>query len=197
MKNNGIILAQGYKHIIIAFIIAMIIKLLISSFLGNIALIVTLFIVFAYRNPNRYIHENSYNILSPIDAVVTAIDYQDGKKNIYCKVNFCNTHIVRAPQDGEINVEKYQHGLNLNPNSYKSSLLNEQIIFKFDSLKLKLISGICNPKIQYLKKIKVTQGENFALFFDGIAIISVDENKEIFVKIGDKIKSGQTMICKK
>ena len=196
-NSNSIILTQGYKPIVIVFIIAMIIKLFFSSFLGNIGLLATLFTIYVYRDPNIYIFTNSNNILSPIDGVITAIDYQDGKKNIYCKINICDTHVVRAPQDGELKIEKYQHGLNLSPNSYKGGLLNEQITFKFDSIKLKLISGMCNPKIQYLKKIKVDQGENFALFFDGMAVIAVDKDKEIFVKIGDKLKSGQTMICKK
>ena len=194
MNNNSIILNSGYKYIAITFVIAIILTTLDLDTLGAIAFIITLVIGFAYSNPNRDILKDEDSILSPIDGVVTAIDKVGGKQKIYCKINLCDTPTVRAPIDSTLKIKKYQNGLNLNPNSYKASILNEQITFKFKDLKLKLISGLCSPKIEFSKKHKVKQGEGIAVFIDGIAIITIKETKKLSINIGDKLKAGQTKI---
>ena len=140
MNNNGIILTQGYKYLISILIISLIFKLLISDILANLGFIIFLFVAFIYRNPHRQIFANKNSLLSPIDGTVTAIDFKDGKQIIYCKVTACNIAVVRSPENSSLKIKNYQNGLNLNPNSYKASILNEQVSFKFDTMKLKLIS---------------------------------------------------------
>jgi phosphatidylserine decarboxylase len=196
MTNSDIILKQGYKPIIISLVIAIILEIFISSFLSNIVLFCTLAIAFVYRNPNRHIFANKRNILSPVDGKVMAIDNIHGKQKIYCKVNPCNTHIVRAPSSGTFKIKKYQYGLNLNPNSYKANMLNEQIIVKFDNLKLKFISGICNPTIEFINKKYANQGDSLGLFIDGIVIITIKNKNNLLINIGDKLTAGQTTIFK-
>ncbi len=195
--NKNIILEQGYKPIIISLVITITLWLFISSFFGNIALFITLFIAFIYRNPSRHIFRNSQSVLAPIDSTIEAIDIVDGKQKIYCKVNLCNTHTLRAPSDGELKIKKYQHGLNLNPNTPKASLLNEQMVLKINNLKIKLISGICNSNINYLENKKVYQGEEIGLFLDGIVTIYVNSEYQLLVNIGDKLTSGQTILFRK
>ncbi len=197
MINSNILLEEGYKPLFLLIILAILLELFISSFLTNIVLFLVLFVAFIYRNPVRHIFSNSKSILSPIDGKVIAIDYIHGKKKIYCKVNLCNTHVVRAPESGKIKIKRYQHGLNLNPNSYKANILNEQIVIKFNHLKLKLISGICNQNIKCIDKLEVKQGEDIGLFLDGIAILTVKKESALMVNIGDKLTAAQTIIFKK
>ena len=197
MTNSDLILKQGYKPIIISLVIVLLLQLFISSFLSNIVLVITLFLVFIYRNPSRHIFENSKSVLAPIDGKVMSIDYVNGKQKIYCKVSLCNTHILRAPQSGNIKVKKYQHGLNLNPNSYKANVLNEQITLKFNHIKLKLISGICNTNIIEIEDKTVCQGEDMGIFLDGIVEMTIKDDYKLLVKIGDKLTSGQTIIFKR
>ncbi|MEA3497438.1 MAG: hypothetical protein U9R16_00130 [Campylobacterota bacterium] len=197
MNSNEVILAQGYKYIVSTLIVAIILSLLDFNILGTILFILTAFIAFTYRNPHRQVFANSNNVLSPIDGTVTAIDLKNGKQIIYCKVTPCDTAVVRAPIDSSLKIESYQNGLNLNPNSYKANLLNEQITFIFDNIKLKLISGLCNPKIKHTDSKNIKQGDSIALFIDGLAIITIQENQNLLVKIGDKLKSAQTIIYSK
>ena len=194
MNNNSIILNSGYKYIAITFVIAIILTILDLDTLGAIAFIITLVIGFAYSNPNRDILKDEDSILSPIDGVVTAIDKVGGKQKIYCKINLCDTPTVRAPIDSTLKIKKYQNGLNLNPNSYKAKLLNEQVTFLFNSLKLTLISDICNPKIEYTKQTNVSQGDRVAVFVDGLAILTLDKDIKSSVNIGDKLISGQSIV---
>ena len=197
MNNSGIILTQGYKYIIAIFIVAIITSLLDLEVISTILYIATLFTLFVFRNPNRIIFKNESSVLSPIDGKVSAIDIVDGKKKIYCKITPCDTHVVRSPIDSIIKIKNYKNGLNLNPNSYKGSILNENITFKFSNLKLKLISGICNPKIKYTKDTNILQGEPIAIFIDGLAIITVKDSIELDITIGDKLTAGQSVLFSK
>lgn len=197
MKSSSLILTQGYKYIIAIFIIAIITSLLDFDVVSAILYLLTFFTLFIYRNPNRVIFKNENAILSPVDGKVSAIDIVDGKKIIYCKVTPCDTHIVRSPSDTTIEIKSYKNGLNLNPNSYKASLLNDQIVFKLSNLELKLISGICNPKIDYTEDKNVLQGEPIAVFIDGLAVITVENSIQLDVSIGDKLTAGQSVLFSK
>lgn len=198
MKNK-IILEEGYKPVIIALVLSIVVDLLISDALGDIGLLITLFILFVYRNPSRHIFENSSSVLAPVDGVVTAIDNIDGKQKIYVKVNLCNIHVVRAPLSGEYKIKNTQNGLNLNPNSYKANLLNEQSTLKFknEQLSIKFLSGICNGKIDFKNSSTVSQGEELGLFLDGNVIITVKNENNLLIKMGDKLKAGQSLLFKK
>ena len=197
MKNNNKILEEGYRNIGISFGISLFLLLFISDCLGYIGLLISLFIVFVYRNSKKHIFINSQNILAPIDATVTAIDTVNGKTKVYCKVNLCNNHIFRAPQDSEMKIKKYKRGLNLNPNSHKASMYNEQITLKFDDMKVKLISGLCNNRIKKMNDSTVVQGDKLAVFLDGLVVITFAAENKYLVSIGDKLSSGQTVLFKK
>lgn len=197
MKKNKIILAEGYKNIAIVFGVSIILSLFISDCLATIGFILGAFLLWVYRDNYRHIFSNTQSVLAPIDSVVTAIDTVDGKYKIYCKVGLLNNHILRAPIAGEVKVKKHRKGLNLNTNSYKASLYNEQIVLKFDDVKLKLISGLCNMKMKYIKETSVLQGDKISVFLDGMVIITVPKSEKLLINIGDKLTSGQTILFKK
>ena len=197
MKKNKLILSEGYKTITITFVIAVALMLFISDCLGYIGILIGLALLFIYRDSSRHIFNNTTSVLAPIDSTVSAIDHANGKYKIYCKVNLCNNHIFRAPVDGEVKVKKYRRGLNLNPNSYKASLYNEQTVLKFSDLKIKLISGLCNHKMKRVKECNVSQGDKISVFLDGLVIITVPSNYDLSIKIGDKLTSGQSILFKK
>jgi phosphatidylserine decarboxylase len=198
MNNHGIILQQGYKRVLIAAIIAIFFLVVGCDFMSWVTVFITLFMLFIYRNPNRHIYMNGNKILSPVDGKIEAIDYIDDKVKIYCKVDLLGVHNVKAPIAGKLSIDKFQHGLNLNPNSYKANKLNEQIEFIISddqrSIGLSLISGICNNSLDYLEKSNVEQGDNISLMVDGNAILSIKNNGNLDIKIGDKIVAGQTSI---
>ena len=193
MKNSGVLLSQGYKYIIASFVISLVL-LFICDFLGTIGFIFTAFIAYSFRDSSRPIFKNKEVILAPVDGTVIAVDFIDGKQKIYCKTTGCNTAVVRAPIDSNIEKVSYKNGLNLNPNSYKAKLLNEQVTFIFNSLELTLVSGICNPKIKYTKQTSVLQGDRVAVFVEGLAILTLDKDIKSSVNIGDKLISGQSTV---
>ena len=194
---NNFINPQGVKPISISIISALFLSIFISSTLGNIGFIITAFLVYIYRDTNSHIvFHNKNNILSPVDGKIFAIDNIDGKQKIYIKVSLCNGHNIKAPQDSEYKVKNYKCGLNLNPNSYKGNLLNEQVSFKFDNLKFKLISGICNSKIHFTPSSKISQGDSMGLFLQGNVVVTVKKEHQLEVEIGQKLVAGQSILFK-
>jgi phosphatidylserine decarboxylase len=196
------LLKKGYKPVAIALFASFIFYLIDFEFFSLLAFIVAIVSVYVFRNSSRHIFENSAHILSPIDGKVIAIDKCDDKTKIYIQKSFLGESSVRAPFEGNIEVEKYQHGVNLDPNSYKANLLNEQIKFKLTlkenedkSIKIKLISGFFNPSIDNIKHENVVQGEGLGVFAHGIVVLTIKENN-MDININDSVKSGQTVISR-
>jgi len=197
MKKSKLILPEGYKNIGITFAVAIFLMLFVSDCLAYIGIIIGISLLYIYRDSYRHIFKNTQSVLAPIDSTVTAIDDVNGKYKIYCKVSLCNNHILRAPIDGEIKVKKYQRGLNLNPNSFKASLYNEQTVLKFSDIKIKLISGLCNHKMKKVKECNVSQGDKISVFLDGLVIITIPKEHNLLINVGDKLTSGQSILFKK
>lgn len=197
MKKNNLILSEGYRTITITFVIAIVVMLFIYDCLGYIGILIGLALLFIYRDTYRHIFKNTDSVLAPIDATVSAIDHANGKYKIYCKVGLLDNHVLRAPIDADVKVKKYRRGLNLNPNSYKASLYNEQIVLKFSDIKIKLISGLCNHKMKRVKEITVSQGDKISVFLDGLVVITIPSQYDLNIKIGDKLTSGQSILFKK
>ncbi len=194
---NKILLQEGYKPVAFTFIISIVLLLFISDFLGYLGIVITIVLLFIYRDSKRYIFKNTQSVLAPIDGTIIAIDEVKGKFKIYCKVGLLNNHILRAPIDGEVKVKKHQKGLNLNPDTYRATLYNEQIVLKFSDIKVKLISGLCNPKMKRIKECQVLQGDKISVFLDGLVIITIPKGSNIMVKIGEKLTSGQSILFKR
>ena len=190
-KNNQIIFKEGYFKIAIALAIAIFLNLFICDFLSYIAFLITALIVYIYRDPNRHIYRNSKSILSPVDGKIEVIDYIDGKQKIYIKVSLCDSHKVISPVSGQLEIKECKHGLNLNPNSYKAKILNEQSIIRIDDLEITFISGKCNTQINFINNKIVEQGEELGVFLDGVVILTLKDRKKLKLQSGDKIKYGE------
>jgi len=197
MKKNSLILPEGYRKIVTVFIVSFFLLFFVYDCFGYWGMLLGFFLMYAYRNTYRHIHQNTDSVLAPIDSTVTAIDKVNGKYKIYCKVSLCNNHVFRAPVKSELKMKKYKCGLNLNPNTYKASLYNEQIVLKFDDIKIKLLSGVYNHKMKRFKEVEVSQGDSLGVFLNGIVVITVASSNNLLVDIGDKLTSGQTVLFKK
>ena len=197
MSNNFIIAKEGFKSIILTFLISIVFSLFISDFLGNLGFLFTLMLLFIYKNPERDTKRDDSEILSIADGRIDTIDFHDKKTDIYINVSICNTHILRAPSDGSFKITKQINGLNLNPNSYKAQNLNSSVTLKFNKFKINLLSGICGSKIYIDNCEHKIKGDRIGLFLNGIIKITLKntDNIKLNVKIGDKVRAGETVIA--
>jgi len=193
---NNFIIPQGLKPISLIFVLTLLSgTIFYNETIFMFLVIVTLILAFVYRQSNRIIIRNDLEILSISDGIIQAIDKQKTTTTVYIKVSICNTHTLRAPIDGTITPISLRHGTNLNPNSFKSYKLNSMLEFKISNINFNLLSGICNSEIVPIEG-SVIKGDSLGVFLDGIIKITF-KNKDIKlnVNIGEKVKSGKTIIA--
>ena len=195
-KNNFLILSQGYNLILSILVLSVISDLFVSDTLSCIGYTFVVILLFIYRSPSRNNFSNNNNFFSPVDGKVIAIDKTKNKQKIYIKVSLCNTHLVTAPSNSKMVIHKIKNGLNLPCNTYKAKKFNNQITLKFDNIKVKFISGICNSNINFINPIELKLGDEIGLFMQGLVIIELPLNTNIEVNLNDKVYSNQTLLTK-
>lgn len=195
MENINILAKEGYKSIIIALSSALILDFIFGfDCLSIILYIVTIALIFMYRNPERTVHTNQNEFLSPVDGSVNSIDIKDEKKYIYIDVSLCNVHLLRSPIDADLKVKDHIKGLNLPAFKYKAKKLNERMTLDFGKLKVKLLSGLFNTELKFKDMDHLSKGERIGAFLNGTVMIELENDEKLFVKIGDKVKAGETVL---
>ena len=130
---------EGYKFLVI-FTVATIILYLISSFLGLIGLVLTIWCYYFFRDPDRYpINDDDY-LVSPADGVVLQVKESNGPKELslenktFTKVsifmNVFDCHVNRTPCSGKISQILYKSGKFFNASLDKASEDNERNYYK-------------------------------------------------------------------
>ena len=135
---------EGYKFLVI-FTVATIILYLISSFLGLIGLVLTIWCYYFFRDPERYsINDDDY-LVSPADGLVLQVQENDGPKELnlenkkFTKVsifmNVFDCHVNRSPCAGKVSEILYKPGKFLNASLDKASEDNERNYYKITNSK--------------------------------------------------------------
>ena len=76
---------EGYKFLVIAVFIT-IILIVFSSFLGTIGLLLTVWVYYFFRDPERVIIEDDNYLVSPADGEVIKVEEVDGPKEVGLKI---------------------------------------------------------------------------------------------------------------
>ena len=135
---------EGYKFLAISILITFIV-LFFSKFLGFILILISVWVYYFFRDPERFsINDESY-LVSPADGLITDISEKSGPEELrlenttYTKVsvfmNVFNCHVNRIPTAGTIEEIYYKPGKFLNASLDKASEENERNYFKLKSKK--------------------------------------------------------------
>ncbi len=205
---------EGIKFIII-FAVATIILALMSNTLGLIGLVLTLWCIFFFRDPQRVISQEVGAIISPADGVVTFIDkgvvapqdlgYGEKKFNkISVFLNVFNVHVNRVPVSGVVTKVSYKAGKFLSANVAEASSENERnsVVVKTekgDEIIFVQVAGLVARRIvsEIKEGQKVQAGDRYGIIrFGSRADIYLPENVEIKTLIGQTMIGGETIIAK-
>ena len=102
---------EGYKFIVIAVFIT-IIFLIINNFLGLIGILLTVWVYYFFRDPERTIIGDDSYLVSPADGEVIKVEEVDGPKELGLEnkkfkkisifMNVFDCHVNRSPCSGKI-----------------------------------------------------------------------------------------------
>ena len=204
---------EGYRFLAVAGVVTFIL-LLISNFFGLISSILTIWIYYFFRDPERFpINDENY-LLCPADGVVSQVTEISGPSEVGLEnkkfmrvsifMNAFNCHVNRVPSSGKINQIYYKHGKYLNASLDKASDENERNYVKMtntkgDDLVLVQIAGLIARRIvcETKENDEVKQGDRFGIIRFGSRVDLYFENYKILVRENQKMVSGETIIAKK
>ena len=204
---------EGYRFLAIAAVITFIL-LLISNFLGIVSFILTVWVYYFFRDPERFpINDENY-LLSPADGVISQIIETKGPSEIglenkkYTRVsifmNVFNCHVNRLPSSGKITQIFYKPGKYINASLDKASDENERNYVKMinsngDELILVQIAGLIARRIvcESSKNQKIKQGDRIGMIRFGSRVDMYFENYNTLVRSEQKTIAGETLLAKK
>ncbi len=174
------------------------IKVLISGLL-IIGLLLTLFLLVFFRDPERKPAGDEDDAVSPADGRV--ISKNDRTIGIFMNVH--NVHVNRAPLSGIVMEIDYKPGGYI-PASNKDSDVNERnhVKIKTDNgnIELTQIAGVLIRRIvSYISQGDlVKRGERIGMIRFGSRVdVIIPEVYTYTVSVGDKVKAGESIIARK
>ena len=205
--------AEGYKFLVIAGIIT-IVFYIFSNFLGLICLVLTIWVYYFFRDPERVIIDDDNYLVSPADGEVIKVEEVDGPKELGLEnkkfkkisvfMNVFDCHVNRTPCAGKIEEILYKPGKFVNASLDKASEDNERNYFKIkdphnNDIIVVQIAGLVARRIvcESNKDQELKQGDRIGMIRFGSRADIYYENYEPLVKVGQKAISGETLLAKK
>ena len=205
--------SEGYKFIVIAAVITIILYNF-SSFLGLIGLVLTIWVYYFFRDPERVIIDDDNYLVSPADGEVIKVEEVDGPKELGLEnkkfnkisifMNVFDCHVNRTPCKGTIEEILYKPGKFLNASFDKASEDNERNYYKIKDVNgndiiVVQIAGLIARRIvcESNKNQELSQGERIGMIRFGSRADVYYENYQPLVKIGQRAISGETLLAKK
>jgi phosphatidylserine decarboxylase len=205
--------SEGYKFLAIAIFITIFLNFL-STFFGLIGLLLSIWVYYFFRDPERIsINDDNY-LTSPADGEVLMVHQIDGPRELgledkkYTKIsifmNVFDCHVNRTPCDGKISEILYKPGKFLNASLDKASEDNEKNYYKINSIHgediiVVQIAGLVARRIvcETTKDQQLKQGDRIGMIRFGSRADIYFENYKPLVKVGQKTIAGETLLAKK
>ena len=202
---------EGYKFLAIS-ILATFVVLLFSNFFGFILILVTVWVYYFFRDPERYSINDDKFLVSPADGLITDISERSGpvelrlENTTYTRVsifmNVFNCHVNRTPISGKVEEIYYKPGKFLNASLDKASEENERNYFKIktssgEEIIIVQIAGLVARRIvcQVEQDQELKQGERIGMIRFGSRVDIYFKNKNILAKQGQNVVAGESLIA--
>ena len=203
---------EGYKFLVISGVLTLILWS-ISDFFGFIFTLITIWVYYFFRDPERSIIEDENYLVSTADGRISAIQEINGpvelgldnKKftRVSIFMNVFDCHVNRAPSNGEIQDIFYKPGKFLNASLDKASEENERNYFKIKDNKTEnpivvvQIAGLIARRIvtQVEKAQRVSQGQRLGMIRFGSRVDIYFSQRKTMVKVGQSVIAGESLIA--
>ncbi len=205
--------AEGYKFLVI-FGIATLILYFVSSFLGLIGLVLTVWCYYFFRDPERQSINNEEYLVSPADGEVIKVEEVNGPKELGLEnkkmtkisvfMNVFDCHVNRSACSGTVSEIKYIPGKFFNASLDKASEDNERCYYNIknsfgEDIIVVQIAGLIARRIvtECSKGEELNQGSRIGMIRFGSRADIYFENYKPLVKIEQRALAGETLLAKR
>jgi phosphatidylserine decarboxylase len=173
--------------------------------------ILTFFVVYFFRDPERITPPDASSLVSPADGCVIEIEEVEDcrflkgpAKKVGIFMSPLNVHVNRAPSDGVVSKVDYRPGKFLIAKREKASDDNERnaVFLKCDwaghQIAFVQIAGFIARRIVcYVKPgDRLRKGERFGIIRFGSRVdVYLPRDVAVVVKKGDRVKAGESVIA--
>ena len=202
---------EGYKFLAISVIITFLF-LLFSKTLGFILIIITIWVYYFFRDPERYSVNDDTFLVSPADGLVTDVSDRTGPVELELEnttftrvsifMNVFNCHVNRTPLAGTVEEIYYKAGKFLNASLDKASEENERNYYKIkcnkgEEIIIVQIAGLIARRIvcEVEQGQNLKQGERVGMIRFGSRVDIYFKNKKVLAKIGQNVVAGESLIA--
>ena len=204
---------EGYKFLVI-FVAATIVLYFIHGFLGFVGFVLSIWVYYFFRDPDRISIDDDNYLTSPADGLVLQVLETNGPKELelenkkFTKIsifmNVFDCHVNRTPCAGKISQIVYKPGKFFNASLDKSSEDNERNYYKIINVQgedviVVQIAGLLARRIvcEVLKDQNLKQGDRIGMIRFGSRVDIYFENYIPLVKVNQKTIAGETLLAKK
>jgi len=204
---------EGYKFLVIVILLTIFLYFF-SSFLGLLGLLLSVWVYYFFRDPERIsINDDNY-LVSPADGLVLQVYETLGPKELgleskkFTKVsifmNVFDCHVNRIPCDGKVSDIVYKPGKFFNASLDKASEDNERNYYKItnnqgEDVIVVQIAGLIARRIvcEISKDQNLKQGDRIGIIRFGSRADIYFENYIPLVKVNQKTIAGETLLAKR
>lgn len=225
MKHSGKALGAAGRIILwtliglLALIAAGVIATVVGGIVATVAttligawIIFALFTLYFFRDPNPLAPTQPEAIVSPAHGTVDVIDETEetevmgGRcKRVSIFLSVFNVHVQRAPISGRVTHLKHREGQFLSATRSDCAKFNENVLLAIEppdapprKLGLRLIAGLIARRIVPWCELgeTIVRSERISLIqFGSRCEVYLPMNTRIHVKLGDKVKGGETVVA--
>ena len=203
---------EGYKFLAIS-ILASFLTLFFSKYLGIIFMLITIWVYYFFRDPERFSINDDTFLVSPADGLITDISERSGPEEMrlenttYTRVsifmNVFNCHVNRIPATGKIEEIYYKPGKFLNASLDKASEENERNYFKIklgknnEEIIIVQIAGLIARRIvcEVEQGQELRQGDRIGMIRFGSRVDLYFKNKKVLAKLNQNVVAGESLIA--
>ncbi len=178
-----------------------------GSLLVAIPVLMAVFFLWFFRDPNRAIPALPGQIVSPADGVVTEAEWIEtvsgGRLRLSIFLNVFDVHVNRAPVAGTVRLVEYRPGQFVNAMNPESVLHNEQTLVLIEGdggyeIGFKQIAGLLARRIVTSVKAgdRVERGQRVGLIKFGSRVdVLLPAEANLKVRTGMRVKGGATVLA--
>ncbi|UCH19623.1 MAG: phosphatidylserine decarboxylase family protein [Deltaproteobacteria bacterium] len=199
----------GYPYIFASAFATAVVALTGLTAIALIGILVTFFIAFFFRDPDRIISTQKGLVVSPADGKVISVGtvdrsiyYEGTALKISIFMSVFNVHVNRIPFEGRVTKIGYQPGRFLAANLDKASKYNERNAIFLETEDQKKICAvqiaglvarriICNLK----EGDTVARGQRFGMICFGSRVdVYLPADSKLTIAVGDVVRAGTSVL---
>jgi phosphatidylserine decarboxylase len=197
---------DGYYYALGLIVAAILVGWFARPAWSLIPLLLAVFFLWFFRDPERAIPDAAGAVVSPGDGKVTDVSMvtvgSEEQARISIFLSVFDVHVNRSPIPGVVSEVRYQRGKFLNAMNQASAEQNEQNIVRVEGdgqvVVFKQIAGLLARRIVFHPKVgdRLERGQRVGLIKFGSRVdVLVESTAVLQVKVGDRVRGGASVLA--